>query len=502
MLYRPLFLAALVALGPLAACQRQSGSEESGAAEEAVDVSMGMPVTTSSEEARNHFMLGAHASDMGRPDDARPHFEQAVAADPTFAIAYLQLAFVSQSTADFQRNLALAGEHAPSASEAEQLSIEVTQKGFEGDAEGQLQAARRLTEVAGESPRAWMRLAGVQSGNGDEAGARESLRKAIELAPDFAGAQLALANSYLAEPRDLAQAQTAAARAVELEPDEAVPHDILGDAYRAQGQLEQAAQEYTRTAELNPDAGDGYQQRGHVHSLLGNYDQARSDYDAAIEIEKGTNTAAAFGVYRALVNVHEGNPQAAIDELKQLDEAVDGMGIPDPRGQKTFVNFTIFEIATHSGLMEPARAARAELGTLLQEQATEVGNEAARRNVAATEAILDGRLAAAGGDYARAIAKANEAMTIMEPSNDPQKNENAHALLGLVALKQGKNDEAIAHFGQADPNDIYVTFLRAQALEGAGKTAEAKAEYQRVADYNFNATGLALVRRDAIAKVQ
>jgi tetratricopeptide (TPR) repeat protein len=498
--HRLLIFVAVSALLPLAACSRSG--EESGTTVEAVDVSMGMPVTTSSEDAKSHFLLGLHALDMTRPDDARPHFEQAVAADPDFAIGYLLLANASNSLAEFQRNLALAGEHAASASEAERLVIEIAQKDFDDDVEGELAAARRLVEVIPESPRAWMELATVQSGNGDEQGARESLQRATQAAPDFAPAYMALAISYTVEPRDLAQAQTAAARAVELEPDEAVTHDLLGDALRVQGQLEEAAQEYTRTAELDPETGNGFQQRGHVHTFLGNYDQARADYDSAIEIEQGKNSAAAFRVYRALVSVHEGNPTAAVDELGRLAMEIDGMGIPEPLGQKIFTQFTIFDIAVHAGLMAQAETARGELDVFLDEQTARVGTEAARRNTAATKAILDGRLAAANGDFATATAKANEAMTIMEPSADPQKNEPAHALLGLVALKQANFGEAATHFEQADPDDIYVTFLHAQALEGAGDAEGAGAGYQKVANFYFNSPGLALVRKDAIAAAQ
>ncbi len=91
-------------------------------------------------------------------------------------------------------------------------------------------------------------------------------------------------------------------------------------------------------------------------------------------------------------------------------------------------------------------------------------------------------------------------MTIVEPSTDPEKNEPAHALLGYTHLWQGNYDEAVTHFEQANPNNIYVNYHHALALEGAGRQEEAEQLFQKVANWNFNSASLALVRADAIAK--
>nr|NIM48693.1 hypothetical protein [Gemmatimonadales bacterium] len=48
----------------------------------------------------------------------------------------------------------------------------------------------------------------------------------------------------------------------------------------------------------------------------------------------------------------------------------------------------------------------------------------------------------------------------------------------------------------------YATYYHAMALEGAGRTQEAQKLYQRVATWNFNSAGLALVKKDAKAKAE
>jgi tetratricopeptide (TPR) repeat protein len=487
-------------LAPLVACapEQEGGQVQMAAA--SANVVMAMPVSTSSAEALDHFMQGQRALDMGRPLDAQPHFEQAAAADPDFCLAYLNLANTANSLESFQENLGLAAEHAEGASEAERLLVQLTQKGFDDDVAGQLQVAQRLVEVQPESPRAWMTLANAQSAMGDEAAARTTMLKVVELSPSFAPAQLALGNSYMfVEPRHLAMAQEHMAKAVELEPNEAVPHDMLGDAYRARGDLEMAAEEYTRTAELDPKSGNGFQQRGHVHSFLGNYDQARADYDAAIELEEG-NAKPAFAAYRALVNVHEGNAQAALDELDMLVGQIDAMGVPDPTGSKIFALNNAIQIALHNKMFSAAEEAMSQRDALLMQQAEQAGTEPVRRQARAAITFGQGITAAWQGNYEVATQKAGEYKEIMEPSTNPLKDRPVHSILGFVSWLQGDYDEAIAHYEQANPNDPYVMYWHAMALDGAGNTEQAQALFRKVANYNFNNAGLALVRKDAIAR--
>lgn len=486
---------------PLAACQSE-GSEEAGATSEATATAEALPATTDSEEARTHYEAGWAALDMGHNDEARGHFEQASAADPGFAMAYYGQAITANSLDTFKANLEQAVENAEGASEAEQLRIEILKAGFENDVDAQKAAADRLVAVAPNSPRAWMTMANVQSGMGDEAGARASLEKAIALDPDDATAHMALGNSLmLADPVDLEAARPHMEKAVEIAPDEAVTHDLLGDIYRAQGMLEEAAAEYGKTAELDPTSGNGYQQRGHVYSFLGDWDQARADYDAAIEIEKGKNSAPAFAVYRALVSVHEGNPGAAVDELMQLVDDIDGMGVPDPRNNKIFALNTAITIAGHAGMLDRAEAAAKQRNALIEAQAAAAGTAAAERNVKATEALTKGWLAARRGNYDAAVAAAGEARTALEPGNDPERFENVHELLGFVSLQQENYDEAIQHYEQTDPDDIYASYGHAMALEGAGRTDEANALYTKIAEWRFNDPDLALVRAEVMEKV-
>ncbi len=119
-----------------------------------------------------------------------------------------------------------------------------------------------------------------------------------------------------------------------------------------------------------------------------------------------------------------------------------------------------------------------------------------------TIAAALGTLAARKGDYRTARRKADEFARLVEPDANPRKMEPMHELLGLTSLLQGNYDEAIGHYDQGNPNNPYNWYHLALAHEGAGNTSEAKQQFGKVADNNFNNVAVALVRKEAMEKRQ
>ena len=89
---------------------------------------------------------------------------------------------------------------------------------------------------------------------------------------------------------------------------------------------------------------------------------------------------------------------------------------------------------------------------------------------------------------------------MLAPDANPRKLEPMHQLEGFIALYQGKYGPAAEHFRHGSPFDPYIKYQLALATEGAGDATGARKLFREVADYNFNALGFALVRRDAQQK--
>jgi tetratricopeptide (TPR) repeat protein len=459
-------------------------------------------LTTASKVARQEYADGTREFDMNRPEEAYVHMQRAIAADPNFAMGELGAYVAAQSQQAAIEHLNRAVVLAPKASQSEQLQIQSAKKSFDGDDAGSLALLEQAATTAGNDPRLWTNLGFAWLANGEDAKARATAEKAIEAGPNFEPAYILKSIEYsLASPFDFKKSEAAARRAVELEPSESDPHDYLGDALRAQGKLEEAGAEYTKCAELDPTRGGCLQQRGHVNTFLGKYPEARADYDAAVALSTG-NAKPTLAAYRSFAYLFEGNPRGAIDELNKLYDSIDGMNIPEPAGIKQQVDSFVMAIAEHNGMTKDAEHAVARRAQLRAERIKALNDPNYTRSEHASEALDQGFLAVAKGDFATATAKADEYMKIRALDTSPSKNRHAHDLMAMIAVKQMHWDEAVKHFAQGNPDHIYMNYWNAVALESSGHPAEAQKLYQKIANYYFNAVGVGMVRANALAKVK
>jgi tetratricopeptide (TPR) repeat protein len=328
------------------------------------------------------------------------------------------------------------------------------------------------------------------------------MERALAVALNFSAAHLQLAYSYMTrQPTDPPKAKPYIEKLVVLEPTEPQVFIAQGSFFRATNQLPLARRAYTRAAELDPIKSLPLQQRGHVESFLGNYDAARADYDAAIKLGK-QNEPGTLPMYRALVAAHAGNPRQSIEELNRLVGDVDGMNLPDPIGTKIAALTAEIQIATQIGDFGSATRAIEQRTPLVRQQVSQASDGKVKRLAEADVAYYDGLLAARKGDVSTAKAKADDIMRIVAETADPQKDQPAHAILGVLALEQRDYGGAASHLAQANPNDMYVQYERALALDGAGRSSEAKALFRRIAQYNFNGPSVAVSRADAAKRAR
>jgi tetratricopeptide (TPR) repeat protein len=457
---------------------------------------------TSSEEARQQVADGLRELDMFRVPEAYEHMQRAVAADPNSAFAHLAAAWASPSLDAFVTHLNRATELSANASEVERTLVQIYRKQADNDDAGALAMAKRLTELTPENGRSWSMLGDMYDAIADRENARANWSKAIELAPNLAIHYYLLSQSLsTTEPTDFAKAESLARKAVELEPEEPNSHDILGDALRAQGKLDEAAAAYTKAAELDPTKGQALQQRGHVNTFLGRYAEARADYDAAVALATG-NAKPTLAMYRTLVSLYEGNAQATLDELEQLHNSIDGMQVEEPVGMKIFVTGPQFNIAVHYGMVEAAERYNARLDQLAEAQIAQAKSAEFERASRAGRALRHAHLAIAKGDFTYARARMDDYTTLRANDNSPAKMRPVHNLAGFIALKEKRYDDAVSELELGTPNNIYWVYQHALALEGAGRTADAQRLFARVANYYFSNEGTALVRKDALAKAK
>jgi len=500
-------LALTASFSLLAACEKQAETTEAEAtaAPEAVAAdSGGLPVSTGSADAISSYNDGWTAFDFQRFNEAVDHFKAATAGDPDFAMAHFMAALASPSTEEFAAGLAKAVELAPKASRGEQLMIESIQKAFAGDQQGQLAALTEVVEMYPASARALQFLAFAQTNQNDIAGARETLGRALDLKTGQAATHMQIGNNYLfQEPKDFDKAEMHFKAASALAPGEPNPHDLLGDVHRAQNKLEAAYEDYTRASELAPYMGSPLQQRAHVSSFLGNYDAAREDYTKSAELEmaRGTAFGPNFLLYRAIVSLHEGKPDAAISEMRELAAGIDPTSSGALDNQILLLTNAVI-VATHIGNVDTAGEVINEVAALMRQQAEGVGTEEFASAQEANITYLEGMIAARKGDKKGAAAKAADFKKHVAKNTNPRKLERMHEILGYAAYHQGDYAAATEHLAAGDVvNNDYTKYCLALSHEGAGDSEAARQLLEELAVWNFNSATYAMTRADILARV-
>jgi tetratricopeptide (TPR) repeat protein len=200
--------------------------------------------------------------------------------------------------------------------------------------------------------------------------------------------------------------------------------------------------------------------------------------------------------------VYAGDPRTAVQALEKLATDIDAFGAaPDQRlNAKVFALTNAATIALWSGLYDDAERVLATRATLMRENAKIVGTSAFANIQESQIAFFDGQLAAFRGDYRTAKAQAKKVAQLVAAENNPRKMEPYHELLGLIALRQKKYQDAVAEYRQADLTQLHNKFQLAQALEATRATEEAQRLYREVAVNNFNTVDFALLRNEARKK--
>jgi tetratricopeptide (TPR) repeat protein/TolB-like protein len=243
-------------------------------------------VTTASLEAFQLYTEGAEASDNLRLTDARRLLEQAVAIDPSFAMAYFELAEAMRTLGQAglsDEYLEKALENQERLPDRQRLLLQAVHAlRVEGDPDRATGILETLISLYPDEEAAHDQLGRTYRDQGKEAQALAAAERAVQALPrsgllrNSYGYRLIFAGRY---PEAIEQFQEYA----RLNPNEANPHDSLGEVYLISGEPEKAVEEYNRTLELDPSFFLTHQSRAWAFGMLGRFDEALLDLAAVRE---------------------------------------------------------------------------------------------------------------------------------------------------------------------------------------------------------------------------
>jgi TolB-like protein/Tfp pilus assembly protein PilF len=269
---------------------------------------------------RGRYFWGKRTADGFK--NALNYFQQAIAKDPNYALAYTGMADCYTLLANW--GLASPEEYYPKAKEVATKALQIDNSLGEAHAslaeifanELNLREAKREAERAIElapnyaTAHHWFGI-DVLSPLGQHDRAITELRRAVELDPFSAIINTSLGLSYIAARR-YPEAVAQLRRTVELDPEFPYARQILGDALALSGQLDQAISEYEKAHNIS-HTHYSVMRAAHAYALKGEREKALQLFNQAKELSK----PAVWAYGCALIYIGLGNKEEAINWLEQ-----------------------------------------------------------------------------------------------------------------------------------------------------------------------------------------
>ena len=452
-----------------------SGATETGAATGASSKTVSL--TTSSTEARDLYLKGRALTEQLRAQDGRKFFEQAVAADPSFAMAHYQLAVTSPTAKDFFAHLKEAVALSDKASEGEQLTIKILEANGNAKPKEALEYAEQLVAKFPADERAHFLLGTAYFGRQNWDRAISEYQKSIAINPSFSGAYNLLGYSYRSvEKYD--DAEQAFRKYIELIPNDPNPYDSYAELLMKTGRFDESIAQYGKALSLDPHFGNSRIGIATNLMLQGKHDagaaEAQKLYDAARD--DGDRRFALFA--RTVIYVDGGRTRAALAEAEKeytLDKT---------RGDSA--NMSGDALLIGNILLDAGRPAEAAKRFQQSRELIEKSSLSAdvKEDAKLAAHYNNGLVALAKGDLAGAKREAEAYATGAEERHNTFRIRGAHELKGAIALKEKSFDTAIDELGQGNQQDPQILYFTALAYRGKGDAAKAKEYATKAANFN------------------
>lgn len=216
--------------------------------------------TTSSPEALAEFELALQAKMKLYQVDAMAHLEKAVELDPDFVMARLMLAdyvrYTDRTKADELAAKVLEAD-VDSLRPRERFYVERLRAMREKRTEDADRLLAEYRERYPDDPYLLEAAANIAFARGDNAESERLFRRLIEVGPNWVIAYNQLGYLTMREGR-FAEAEEYLTSYRFIAPDQANPHDSLGEMYVILGRLPEAVQSFETALEIKPDFWDSY----------------------------------------------------------------------------------------------------------------------------------------------------------------------------------------------------------------------------------------------------
>jgi tetratricopeptide (TPR) repeat protein len=454
-----------------------------------------IPVTTSSEQARELFLQGRDLAEKLRLTDSRRYFQDALEQDPSFALAHLALAQSSPTTAGFYDSLDAALGALDGVSDGERHMILAVEAGAKRDLAAQQAHLEALVEAYPEDERGHDLLGNFHFNRQDWDRAITAYRRATEIDPDFSPPYNSLGYA-LRGLRRYEEAEAAFRRYIELIPDEPNPYDSYADLLMKMGRFEESIENYEQALSFNPNFIASHVGAGHDYLFLDRPEQARESFRKLMGIARNDAERRQALLWMAASYLYEGDRDRALEQVRAMS------AIAEEAGDKAVISGDLVltgNILLRTGSPEEALD---RFRVAVEVMETAAVPEEVKGNTRRHHLYNEARVALALGDVATARSKAGEYNEQVAARGIPEERRRWHELAGMISLRNGEFDAAMGHLIEADQQDPIVLFLQAEVWAGMGDVQKAREVMKRVANFNAINFNYAFVRAEARRKLE
>jgi tetratricopeptide (TPR) repeat protein len=436
-----------------------------------------IPITTSSDEARQAYVKGRDLQEKLRATDAHALYEQAVAKDANFALAYVGLANTAGTTKEFIDAATKAASLVGSVSEGERHIILAMDAGLKNQPDAVLQHFKDLVASFPNDERAQNLLANVYFVRQDYNTAIEHFVKATTINPSFSQPYNQLGYAYrFIEKYD--EAEKTFKKYTELIPDDPNPYDSYAELLMKRGRFEESIKSYQKALSIDPNFVASYIGIGNDYQFMGRSEDARAAFTKIDTVARNTGEHRLAHFWMAASYVQDGATDKAVGEIKAqyalAEKEHDGASMSGDLNQ-------MGDILREAGRLDEASAKYAEaVSTIDKADVPQQLKDATHRNYL----FEQGRLAVAKNDLPTAKAKASEYATQIAVRKVPFEVRQSHELSGLINLADKRPSAAVEEFKQSNQQDPRIIYLTSVAAQQAGDTQGAATLATKAAKFN------------------
>ncbi|MFH1313715.1 MAG: protein kinase [Candidatus Eisenbacteria bacterium] len=286
-------------------------------------------VATASMEAYNWFLKGIEEYEKLYNDEARRSLENAVELDPTFAAAYLYLAWTHNRLREVKaehKAFEKAKTYAGKATRKQRLYIEAEYaRAIEQDEDKRLRLLKQIAERYPDEKRARHLIAAHYRARNHLYQAVEEYKKVLELDPNYGWAMNELAYMY-ADTEAFDKAAEYLERYATVSPGDANPIDSMGELYFRMGKLDEAIAKYKEALELKPDFYYAYWEIAYIEALKEDYEETLAWVDRFIEKSPSPATRAGGILWKCFYLYWRGSLDRALEEAQKTADLAEESG--------------------------------------------------------------------------------------------------------------------------------------------------------------------------------